>query len=525
MSTFVDLRTAGQPTAARADICIVGAGAAGITLARYLGKHNVQVLLLESGGLTLEGETQSLYKAEQHGVKYYDLAACRLRYFGGTTNHWAGYCHPYTHNTYSGRPELGVPAWPIQEGEIKPYIDRAAQDLGFDTDSFSAAHEALKDGIDPQQLPDRSSKDIYTQVFQLTRKPRQGQIWRDHLAGLPNVQVLLHANVTRINLNKDGKRVTSLSVKSLGGQSFSVEATTFVLAAHAIENARLLLDSNDIVPTGIGNEHDHVGRYFMEHPKLISGRFFPNERFLRLYDGGTIHTLMRNANLGLTESCIKREGILDYYCRFLPVAEFEQTQDAARQLKAAFWKPADMKALKALGQVVGDIPGLYNYALSKWARVPITGSAFNLDHRIEQAPNRDSRITLSNERDVLGCRKVVLNWSFSDLDYKTYAKGQEILIKELTRLKLGTVVAPPLVPDVINSMVKGNNHHIGTARMSKDASDGVVDANLKVHGVENLYVAGSAVFPTSGHSVPTMIIMAFSIRLSDHLIRVHRRAA
>ena len=234
---------------------------------------------------------------------------------------------------------------------------------------------------------------------------------------------------------------------------------------------------------------------------------------------------MRNVNLSLSPQTTRREGILDYYCRFLPAFEYERTHEAVKQLKESFWKPADTRGLKALSRVVGDIPSSYQYLLSRLNIHPTEFSSFNLDHRIEQAPNADSRITLSKDRDALGCRKAILNWAFTDLDFKTYAVGQNILTREIKRLNLGTVIAPPLVPDAIKSLVKGNNHHIGTVRMSAHAKDGVVDKNLKVHDIDNLYVTGSAVFPNGGHAVPTMIIMSFAIRLAEHLSKLKKISA
>lgn len=525
MSQFLDARDVPPGQQIQADICIVGAGAAGITLARYLENTNLNVLLLESGGLDLEGATQSLYQTASTGLKYYDMAACRLRYFGGTTNHWAGYCLPYTNKAFDGRPELGIPGWPVKEEEIKPFIDRAMNDLGLNIEGFSPEYQARQMGIDPALLPDRQSTELVTQVYQITQRVRQGKIWREHLSKQANLRVMLHANVTRINAHKAGGHIDSVSVRALGKEPFSVSAKQFVLAAHAVENARLLLDSDDVIPTGIGNKHDHVGRYFMEHPKLVAGRFVPNKRFLQLYNAGTTHEVMRNVNLSLSPQTTRREGILDYYCRFLPAFDYERTHEAVKQLKESFWKPADIRALNALGRVVGDLPSTYQYALSRLNIQPKDSSAFNLDHRIEQAPNRDSRITLSKDRDALGSRKAILNWAFTELDYKTYAVGQRILTSELKRLNLGQVIAPPLVPEGINSLVKGNNHHIGTTRMSERPSDGVVDKNLKVHDIDNLYVAGSAVFPNGGHAVPTMIIMSFAIRLAEHLVALKKASA
>lgn len=525
MNQFVDAQDHSFGSPIQTDVCIVGAGAAGITLARSLGQSNLDVVLLESGGLELESQTQALFQGEVKGIKYYDMAACRLRYFGGTTNHWAGFCRPYTQDAFSGRPELGVPAWPIDEQALNPYIQRALKDLGLSMEGFSLEYQAKQLGFKMEDLPDRQSTELVTQVYQLTRHVRQGKYWHDHLARQANLRVLLHANVTRINMAKNGQRVESLTVRSIGKDPFQVKARWYVLAAHGIENARLLLDSDDVIKGGIGNENDHVGRYFMEHPKMISGRFIPNKRFLSFYNGGNAHEVFRNANLGLSKATMLREGVLDYYCRFLPAFEHERTQDAAQQLRDSFWKPADATALKALGKIVGDLPSTYQYVLSRWNVQPKEFKAFDLDHRIEQAPNPDSRVTLSQDRDALGSRKAILNWLFNDLDYKTYAVGQRILVKELTRLNLGTVIAPPLVPEGIRSLVMGNRHHIGTARMSTHPKDGVVDTNLKVHSVDNLFVSGSAVFTNGGHAVPTMIIMSFAMRLAEHLTSLKRASA
>lgn len=520
MSAFIDTAKRDTQADVQTDVVIVGAGAAGITLARSLARARFNVVLLESGGLELEAATQSLFQGEVRGIKYYDLAACRLRYFGGTTNHWAGFCRPYTHDAFAGRPDLGVPAWPINENDLNPYIAKAAADLGLDMKGFELQEQARRLGVNPDDLPDAHTRELVSQVYQLTHHVRQGKYWKDALLAQKNLQIYLHANVTRINLAADGKRVESLSVRAVGQPAFKLRARIYVLATHGIESARLLLDSNDVHKQGIGNQFDHVGRYFMEHPKMTSGRLVPSKRFLSMYNGGNAHQVMRNINIGLSKEVMLREGVLDYYCRFLPVPAHQKTQDAAQQLRDAFWKPADARALRALNKLVGDLPATFDYLFARWqSRLDEASDSIELelDQRIEQAPNPLSRITLSNERDALGCRKAILNWHFNELDYKTYATGQRILVSELTRLGWGRFIAPPLSPKGIDSLVLGNRHHIGTARMSAKPQDGVVNTDLRVHSVENLFVTGSAIFTNGGHAVPTMIIMAFAMRLAEHL--------
>jgi choline dehydrogenase-like flavoprotein len=522
MSSFIDIKKNPPSDVVEADLCIIGCGAAGITLARYLAKSGYAVVILEAGGLNLESDTQSLYKAEQRGIPYYDMTACRLRYYGGTSNHWAGFCRPNDSIDYLERPDIGVPGWPIKESEINPYIKRAATDLGLSMEGFAPEYQAQRFGIPPSQLPDNRSDTLLTKVFQLTQKTRQGPIWMESLQQQKNLRILLHANVTRLNVGENGTHVESASAQHIGGKPFTVKARRFVIAAHAVESARLLLESDDKLPGGIGNKYDHVGRNFMEHPQVLSGQFTANARFLKIYNAFPMKREWLNINLSLNTTTMRKEGILQYYCRFQPANDLSKTESAIETLSNGFWKPGDIKALKALGRIVGDIPSTYQYAVDRFHADPTQSITFNLDHRIEQAPNKESRISLSQERDAIGVRKAMITWSFSALDYKTFARGQDIVTSELRRLDLGTVVAPALTPGFIDSNVKGHYHHIGTTRMSARAEDGVVDSNLKVHGMDNLYVASSAIYPRSGYCGPTMLLMAFAIRLSEHLVQLRK---
>jgi len=224
-----------------------------------------------------------------------------------------------------------------------------------------------------------------------------------------------------------------------------------------------------------------------------------------------------NANLGLKRSAMLSNDILQYYCRFLPLYGFEDTKVALKKVSDGFLQPLDQRMLKALTRVtqrpwesmrvLGNRSGVYRPE-------PI---AYALHHRIEQAPNPNSRIELSEDLDALGVRKVVLNWDFNELDYRTFSIGQQIVSSELVRLKMGRFESPALTPEVIRRTARGHYHHIGLTRMGLSERDSVVDANCRVHGTDNLYVTGSGIFPTSGYSGPTMMIVAFTLRLAEHL--------
>lgn len=517
MSRRIDARVDEMPQHIEADICIVGGGAAGVTIASNLNGKNIKIVLLESGSSEMEGQTQQLYSMKQTGLQYFDMTTCRLRYFGGTTNHWGGYCRENDRIDYRGRPEKGVPKWPVGYDEIKPYVNRAAAFLGLDLDAFDPSVMARKFNLDDSQIIDKSNPVFETKLFQISRKLKIHELYSDELAENDSLDLVFNANVTNIRMSDDGRYVRRIEARAIGRPHFNVTAKIFVLAAHAVENARLLLASDDVISGGIGNENGHVGRYFMEHPQVVSGVMVPTKKFPQLYNYEWARRNNINANLSFTSDVMQREGMLQYYCRFDPVYGYEHISTSATYLKNEFWSPGDIDALAALGAVFGDIPNSFRYARSRVTGSPASPLAFKLDHRIEQAPNYNSYIKLSNEVDAVGVRKAVLNWELNDTDYHTFARGQEVLIREFEKDGLAKFQAPELTPELINRSVKGHYHHIGTTRMSDDARTGVVDRHCRVHGVDNLYVAGSAIFPTAGYSGPTMMIIAFSMRLAEHI--------
>jgi len=526
MAVFGDSSQVADGALLRADVCIVGAGAAGITLAANLATTGLHVLLLEGGGERISGESQSLYLAEQTGLPYFDLTACRLRYFGGTTNHWGGYCRENDPIDYERREAQGLPGWPIGHAEIAPYVARAAGQLGLAPAGFAPRphFERHRQGPGDRLLDDLSDQ-FETKVFQLSRRLRFQELYSEQLREAAKVQVLLHANAVHLGLNRAGNRVELLSVVGQGQRRFQVQASHFVLAAHAVENARLLLLSDDVQRQGIGNAHDQVGRYFMEHPHVVNGLFFPSEGFPAIYGMDRLQRVGLNANLSLSREAMLRQGILQYYCRFVPLYDFDRTAEAVRQVADGFWEPMDLRMLRALSRVTRRPLESLRFGAYRAGLTQPRPVAYSLDHRIEQAPNPESRVTLSDQRDALGLRRARLHWVLNDTDYRTFELGQQTIVAELTRLGMGRFKAARLTRDAVDAGVFGHYHHIGTTRMGVDARNSVVDADCRVHGVGNLHVAGSSIFPSSGYSGPTMMLIAFAIRLAERLARLARAGA
>jgi choline dehydrogenase-like flavoprotein len=525
---FIDCRTGAVTDRIDAQICIVGAGAAGLTLARSLGDKIPGVILIESGGLDLDGATQGLYVAKNLGLPYFDLAASRLRFFGGTTNHWSGYCRANDDIDYEGRPTLNLPKWPVSHDALAPFIEQAAALLGIESKFFEPRYFFEREGFKPDQTIGDDKGVLETKVFQIATDIRLGKKYREELAGFQDFRAYLHLNATHVQLAANGGSVEHLVCKTLNGKEVRVTAKHFVLACHAIENARLLLVSNDVMKTGIGNAFDHVGRYFMDHVQIFASKFIPNSNFPALYNAQYALARNLNANLGFTDTALRELDILQYYCRFQSRYTSEAIAQSIIAVRQGFMEPGDLDYLKDVSAVLADLSGAIEFSLSRFGRYKLRSGQetrfasllpayFLMDHRIEQAPNPKSRIVISDRRDALGNLIADLDWRLSEPDYKSFKVAQAKIAAELAARGLGRCELEEITPELVDSRVKGHYHNIGTTRMSAEPRDGVVDPDGRVHGVANLHVAGSSIFPTAGYSGPTMMIIGFALRLADRL--------
>lgn len=266
---IIDLNDVPADQRFKADVCVVGAGAAGVVLARQLMRQGNTVCLLEAGGFDFEADTQDLFRGENRGMAYYDLVDSRLRFFGGTTNIWGGRCALLDPVDFRRRTWVPHSGWPIDASDLEPYYQLVHQELGlgevcYDDRLWNEIGEAAP-AFDPERFATRFWRfDDLKERFSAQRS--------DDVLRSDKVQVLLHANLTHIQATANAASVEHVKVQSLQGVSALVSARHFVLAGGGIENARMLLISNDVEKSGIGNQHDQVGRYFMEHPHGRAGK-------------------------------------------------------------------------------------------------------------------------------------------------------------------------------------------------------------------------------------------------------------
>lgn len=520
---FIDARTIAQGKVLSTDVCIIGAGAAGITLAHEFVGAPFRVVLLESGGLDLEEDTQSLAEGESVGYPYPPLEATRLRLFGGTTKVWSGWCRPIDAMDFEARDWIPYSGWPFSKSHLDPYYKRAHPILQLPGPYiYDGPSWATKE---TPRLPFRDES-VVTRVFQFSPPTRFGEVYRSEIEHANNITTYLHANVVEIETTSNANTATRARVACLTGNKFWIAAKVFLLAAGAIENARLLLLSNKTQKTGLGNQHDLVGRFFMERPHVESALWLPSDPFipLALYQSHLAKNIKMRGVLSLSSEIQRREKLLNFVDMLylapmgnrIPIGV-----KSVRHILKAFRKgsvPDDF--MDHLWNVITDIDEVaseaFNRVFKRKKGRPV--DTIYMESRVEPSPNPDSRVTLSARKDRLGKNLVRLDWRFNPIDKRSIRRSHELLAQELGRAGIGRMKIKLSQDDnTWPSNMALYHHHMGTTRMDKDPKKGVVDENCRIHGVSNLFVAGPSAFPSAGASNPVMSIVALSIRLADHV--------
>jgi choline dehydrogenase-like flavoprotein len=558
---IIDARTVDEDEVLRTDVCIVGAGPAGIALARECIGEDFQVCLLESGGFEPDEALQSLSKGENVGLPYDRLDDARYRAFGGNSRTWSldiGGGQPGIRLRaldpidFEKRDWVPYSGWPFDRAHLEPFYERAHRFFQLGAVDYEPDH--WEDPRTRPRLPFVGNR-VTTTVFQFGRADLFTETYRDDINRAGNVTAYIYANVVELGTDTTGTLVERARVACLpGGTSvlmvsesgfqkvrvaplpanrFSVAARIFVLAAGGTENARLLLLSHTVHAGGLGNQHDLVGRFFMEHPHIWSGHFISSTpgvpETTALYRIHSVAGVPVMAKLTLAEAVRRRERLLGYAVSIHPLKRSG--------------RPASVHSLLRLGRALRErrrprrlglhlrnvITGIDQIAATVWGRATkrrrvgraTDYAVFRLDHMAEQAPNWNSRVTLSDQHDALGLPRVRLEWRLSPTDMRSMVRSQEIIDEELRRAGLGHLQIQ-LDEETPPVGLKGGWHHMGTTRMHVDPRQGVVDQHGKVHGVANLYVTGSSVFPTAGYANPTLTLCALAIRLADQVKREMR---
>jgi choline dehydrogenase-like flavoprotein len=522
-----DFRNYGDGARIDADVCIIGAGPAGLALAHeFLGSAK-KVVLLESGGLRRDPDVDALNEAESVGLSHRGSVDGRARLFGGTTRLWEGQCVPLAELDFVRRDWVAHSGWPISKADLNPYYRRAETFFGIGGERYDATVAERFDIVSPPL--DRTALTYDFAV--LVPRPELRKVYRSPFKDARNVLTLLHATATRIKLREDGGGVDHVDVRSPEGACGEVRATAVVLTAGGIENARLLLTSNDVHATGIGNRHDLVGRFLQEHPTARPARIETGTSagLVRLYS--LLHGkrgLRYLPKIGLAPERQRAARMLNCSARVAFEFGADSGAGAAQRLYSAVrrghWPEQPAGGLWRVASDPLEVVHLARrYAARRYARGRASDSGLAtlwLETSAEQVPNPESRVTLSRRCDRFGSNLPRIEWRLTDLDRRTAETFTEAVAAEFERLGLARLRPAKWLHDEDGgwrSEFSDSYHHMGTTRLAEDAKRGVVDEHCAVHGCRGLHIAGSSVFPTSGCANPTLTIVALSLRLADRL--------
>ena len=490
---FLDADTL-KETALDADICIAGAGAAGMTLALDLRASGLSVILLESGGFRREAPPQRLSDGRMIGINTWNLRSMRVRALGGTTGHWEGWCRPLMPQDFEVHDYVPHSGWPIPYDDLLPWYARACDTLEIGPFQWNAQARAKAMGT--AVLPTGGAIDH--RYYQFSPPTRFARVYGAALEKAENIRVIAHANVVDIRLAQNQGRVESFTCRTVTKREFQVRANRYVLALGGIENPRVLLAARSQQPVGVANGYDVVGRYFMEHPHYygavglvhlpdLDRRFYtrmPSD--LRRANGTTVRVM---GALGLAADVARREQLLNFSVAFHPIKEDAET---------GALPSASVQALLTRGN------GGYQAA--------------QLTIRAEQSPLAESRVSLTSDVDAVGMPRAALDWRIAPEDDVRLRRALELLGRELGAAGIARAWIPGDASRFVWRPSPGG-HHIGTTRMGTDPATSVVDGECRTHQLENMYIAGSSVFPTAGEANPTLTIVALAHRLADTLKR------
>jgi choline dehydrogenase-like flavoprotein len=508
---FVDAKKLSKNFSIDVDVCIVGAGAGGITLARDLASRNRTVALFESGSFEYDADTQALYSGAVVGHDFTPLDRDRLRFLGGTTNHWGGSCRPFD--------ALDLADWPIGLDVLEPYYRRAHEICQLGPYNYDPADWSTEDA---RPMPSNAGANLKSGLFHYSPPTHFGTVYRDDLNSTDGLTVYLNANLIDIETSDDADRVTGLKLACLDGKQFHARARHYVLAAGGIENVRLLLNANRVQKVGLGNQFDQLGRYFMDHPYIIGGATVladassPEMRFftMRAMRGSVVA-----GHLCPTDEVRRREHLPPFAISIFTLngtgaepAPFALPQVLRRNLSEERANQIDFYLSRLVAEMEKPADWLFNKV---WREPPGTYTTLYI---CGPDPDPQSRVMLGDGVDALGMRRIKLDWRLPDNFEQQMQRAHELLGQDLGRAGLGRlrIESSATGHDPMQNMNHGH-HHMGTTRMHNDPHRGVVDADCRVHGIGNLFIAGSSVFTSYACDDPTMTIVALALRLSNHL--------
>ncbi len=509
-----DLLNETPPSGFLADICIVGAGAAGITLAVESARKGKKVLLLEGGGAVREDSSQAIYDSEIAGLPHRGIHTGRIRVKGGTTVRWGGQILELDALDFTPRPGVPDSGWPFPKTELTSFYERALHLEGLA--SVQRSDEAVWRDLG---LPFTQFANLDAYLSRWCPEPNFARLHNKTLTTHPNIHLWLHASA--VELITEGDATIGIRCRTLTGIETIFRARHYIFALGGIESSRFFLH-----PRAGGlpwNRSGLLGKHYQDHIDCNAARIHPHglHQFHELFDPIIAHGFKYLPKMRLLPQLQAQHGTLNIGSTM----SFEDTGKVRMQAKHTIRNILRGRlreiTTENLRQTAKHIPMLFHqvwrYKVQRRAYAPPEVRIFLRIH-CEQEPTSRSSITLTDQRDPLGLLRIRFDWQISERELATIR--QYVLIAQQSLAGVASII-----PD--EDLMSGNpnfltrcddsNHHMGGMRMSTSDSTGVVDTNLRLYGLTNTYICSSAVFPCSGFSNPTHTVLALALRLSDHL--------
>lgn len=523
---IIDAAALENGTAFVADVCVMGGGVAGIVLANELSKSVGNVLVLEAGGEHYTPEAQELYASARpnpNGLP--DTRHSRLRFLGGSSNHWENNVSPFEPIDFEKRDWIDSSGWPISYADVEPYYAKAGSYCGVQADGYDTPFWEKMLGRS-RAVP--QSKVLATAIAKASMPPvRFFANYGDWLRQSEAVRIIKNANVVGVKYESDSGRVSEVHFGAKPGQKSSVSAKIFVMCFGGIENARMLLAFNEAHDNKLGNKYDNVGRYFMEHPVVRGAHFFAHDTSIfNLYQSAQLDGRIAVGFFNFQEDFLRANKLTNLRMPITPQTNYMLSDGISSHhiLGDAFAAgefPEDFGT--HVMNYIRDIDMVAEAVVRKGFNKKLFDSAdeiggYELAVMMEQTPHRDNRVKLSGAMDIYGIKKLEIDWEIKEEDKERFWRGLEFFAQEVAANSLGRVkLLKERSQRLWGDQLGYGHHHMGTTRMSADYKMGVVNSDQLVYGTQNFYVAGSSVFPTGGHVPPTLTIVATTIRLADKI--------
>lgn len=517
---LIDLESSPRERNFQADICILGAGVAGLTLATRLAAHGFKVHLLEAGGIQLESRSQALYEVEQAGTLHSGATEGRFRVFGGSSTRWGGQLLPYTEDVLHPLAPVPSAPWPLSADALEPYYPEILRIMGIPPKAaalpFEAAGLLHALGKAPVDLGE-SIRLRYSKWAPFSRRNLARSLGRACLADA-RINVFLHANALAVETS--GAEATAVRVRNYAGQEFRFSARHIVVALGTIETSRLLLNSR------VSDPHDQLGRYFHDHVGIrCAGVDGPaREQLLRSFGPFFVEGVLHTAKLEAAFALRQRETLPAVMAHFVIEEPEDSGVGAVRTLLRAAQRSDLRSAARAAPAVLrglGDVGRLFYASRVQGRRALSARAQVYLHIDMEQIATSEHRIRLGDSLDIFGQPRAVVQWSVGEPE-RTLARRFAPVVRDA--LEHAGISPLQWLPGIFSGdptalLPHDTFHPMGGVRMGDDPAASVVTPELALHGLPNLHVASCATFPSGGSSNPTFTLMALALRLADRLAR------